>query len=89
MWEAIRWYARNGYRGFCFGRTEPENKGLMQFKAGWGAEEYPIHYYKYDLKKNSYVTVAVRTQGFHNKIFENMPVPMLRAVGSLLYRHMG
>ena len=31
MWEAIKWYANNGYESFCFGRTEMENIGLRQF----------------------------------------------------------
>lgn len=39
MWEAIKWYCRNGYRNLCFGRTEPENQGLRQFKSGWGTKE--------------------------------------------------
>jgi lipid II:glycine glycyltransferase (peptidoglycan interpeptide bridge formation enzyme) len=34
MWEAIKWYSQNGYRSLCFGRTEPENQGLLQFKSG-------------------------------------------------------
>ena len=39
MWEAIKWYANNGYENFCFGRTDMENVGLRQFKQGWGAKE--------------------------------------------------
>jgi len=59
MWEAIRWYSQNGYKSLCFGRTEPENQGLIQFKSGWGATEQPIHYYRYDLRKGSFVYRAL------------------------------
>jgi hypothetical protein len=89
MWEAIKWYTENGYKSLCFGRTEPENKGLMQFKNGWGAKEHLIHYYKYDLIKESFVRDSSKISGIHNSIFKNTPLPLLKLTGSLLYRHMG
>ena len=89
MWEAIRSYRAKGYAGFQFGRTEPQNSGLRQFKTGWGAREYPIHYYKYDLRQNAFVKDALKLTGIHNRIFGNMPMPLLKIAGSMLYRHMG
>jgi lipid II:glycine glycyltransferase (peptidoglycan interpeptide bridge formation enzyme) len=89
MWEAIKWFSKNGYKSICFGRTEPENKGLRRFKAGWGAKEGEEKYYKYDLKKGSFVSGSSRVSGFHNKIFRNMPLPILKKVGSILYKHVG
>jgi lipid II:glycine glycyltransferase (peptidoglycan interpeptide bridge formation enzyme) len=87
MWEAIKWYFQNGYKSLCFGRTEPENQGLIQFKSGWGATGHQINYYRYDLKKSSFVSDSSRVSGFHNKIFKNTPTPILNTVGRLLYRH--
>jgi len=89
MWEAIKWYSRSEYKSLYFGRTEPENKGLLQFKSGWGAKEYKISYFKYDLKRNSYVKDRSNLRGLHNKVFEKMPIPFLRLTGSLLYKHVG
>ena len=89
MWEAIKWYSQNGYKSLCFGRTEPENQGLIQFKSGWGTTEQPIHYYQYDLKKGSFVRGSSKVTGFHNKIFRNMPIPISNKIGSLLYKHVG
>jgi lipid II:glycine glycyltransferase (peptidoglycan interpeptide bridge formation enzyme) len=89
MWEAVKQYVKNGYGSFCFGRTEPENAGLRQFKSGWGAKEYLIYYYKYDLIKGAFVKDSSKVKGLHNKIFKNMPIPLLKITGSLLYRHMG
>jgi hypothetical protein len=88
MWEAIRWFARNGCKIFCFGRTEPENEGLRQFKTGWGTREDGLYYYKYNLLEKQYIRDQLLIYGFHNKVFENMPVPLSRIVGSLIYRHM-
>jgi hypothetical protein len=89
MWEALRWYCRNGFTRFSFGRTEPENEGLRQFKNGWGANEYPVHYYKYDLKRDAFVGETAGVADRYHKIFKGMPIFALRATGRLLYRHMG
>jgi len=88
MWEAIRRYAENGFESFSFGRTGPENKGLLQFKRGWGAREAVLRYYKYDLREGSYVVDHSKIESF-SPIFRRMPVPLLNMIGSLLYRHIG
>ncbi len=89
MWEAISWYAKNGYSQLCLGRTEPGNSGLRQFKAGWGASERTINYYRYDLGKKAFVRTPLSVSGTHNAIFRRMPAPLLRAAGAIMYRHMG
>lgn len=89
MWEAIKWYAKNGYETFNFGKTEPENSGLRQFKAGWGTEEETIKYYRYDLRKNEFVSGGSHVTGIHNKLFNNMPIPVSRVFSSIFYKHVG
>jgi hypothetical protein len=89
MWEAIKWYSQNEYKSFCFGRTDPENQGLIQFKSGWGTTEQQINYYRYDLEKDSFVSGSSKVSGFHNKIFRNIPIPLLNMIGSILYKHVG
>ena len=87
-WEAIRWYCRNGYKTFGFGRTESEHNGLLQFKRGWGAREEKLNYYKYDLKKSRFVLKEPGLKTSYN-LFRYMPTPLLRLTGNLLYRHVG
>jgi lipid II:glycine glycyltransferase (peptidoglycan interpeptide bridge formation enzyme) len=89
LWEAIRWYARQGYRSLCFGRSEPENDGLLQFKRGWGATERAIHYHKYDIGKKVFVNGAVNHFTGSRKIFHYLPIPLLRMTGSMVYKHIG
>jgi Acetyltransferase (GNAT) domain len=89
MWEAIRWYVRHGFRSLCFGRSEPDNDGLLQFKRGWGATERAIHYYKYDIVKEAFVDGTVKHSNGHRTIFHHMPIPLLRMTGSMLYKHIG
>ena len=89
MWEAIKRYAGEGARSLCFGRTEPENEGLRQFKTGWGADESIINYYRYDLAADAFVPGKQAVSARANRVFSRLPVPALKAIGGLLYRHMG
>jgi hypothetical protein len=89
MWEAIRWYSQNGYKSLCFGRSELENRSLIQYKSGWGTTEQQINYYRYDLKKNVFVNPTLKLTGLYNKIFRKIPIPILNKVGALLYKHVG
>jgi len=88
MWEAIKWCRQNGYRQFSFGRTEPDNEGLLQFKRGWGTREETIHYYKYDLSKDAFVKDSSKIINPH-AFFRKMPLPLLKLTGQIFYRHVG
>jgi hypothetical protein len=89
MWEAINRYIENGYRSFCFGRTNADASGLRQFKNGWGARERIIRYYRYDPAGKRFLgdSAPYREKGYG--ILTRMPLPLLRAAGRMLYRHMG
>ena len=88
MWQAIKWYCRNGYKTFSFGLTEPENQGLRQFKHGWGTREMTQYNYKYDLAKDAFVSAGNTFKSSYN-LFKIMPLPLLRLTGKLFYRHVG
>jgi hypothetical protein len=88
IWRAIQWGLENGNRQFSFGRTEPENAGLRQFKSGWGAEETDLRYYRYGLKQGRFCRQSPGIKTSY-AIFSKLPVPLLRLAGRLLYRHMG
>jgi hypothetical protein len=89
MWEAIKWGCDHGCRSLCFGRTEPDNEGLRQFKTGWGASEHFIKYYRFDLQKNVFVKTPKIISPLYRKIFGKLPMPVLNMLGSILYRQMG
>jgi hypothetical protein len=87
MWEGIKWLANKGIGTLRFGRTSQNSEGLRRYKLGWGSEEYLIHYYKFDLRRNALVTDRDEAAGWHNRIFRAMPIFMSRWAGNLLYRH--
>ncbi len=89
MWEAVRWYARSGGSELCLGKTEQANEGLRQYKLGWGAAEFPVDYFKHDLRRQEYVQDRDPIEGWYNPMFRLLPPGVSRLIGSVLYRHMG
>jgi lipid II:glycine glycyltransferase (peptidoglycan interpeptide bridge formation enzyme) len=89
LWHVIQWLCHHDYTELCFGRSAPNNTGLVQFKDGWGANKSRIGYYKYDLKTASFVQNVNRWNEAGSKIWQKMPMTLLQLAGSALYRHMG
>ena len=89
MWEAIKWYAANDYHSFCFGRTVLDNTGLLRFKSDWGTEERIVNYYRYDLRREEFVTRHASENPSYQRVFQLLPISALKLFGSVLYRHMG
>jgi len=89
MWDAVKWGCDHGCKTLCFGRTEPENDGLRQFKNGWATRETTISYYRYDLDKEAFTQKGQSINPIYNKLFSKAPIPILKTIGALLYRHMG
>jgi hypothetical protein len=44
FYEVIKWAVENKFKIFDFGKTDSENKGLRDFKSGWGATESDLYY---------------------------------------------
>lgn len=89
MWKAIEWLSQNGCKRLSLGRTDPDNEGLEHFKKGWGTTERIIKYYKLDLAKKAFVEKKSGIIKPHKKLLRLVPTFLLRAAGSLLYRHVG
>jgi lipid II:glycine glycyltransferase (peptidoglycan interpeptide bridge formation enzyme) len=87
MWEAIKSYIGQGKKTLDLGRTSSQGDGLRRYKLGWGAEERPINYYKYDFRKSHFVTAKDDSVGWYNQLFRVLPVHFSRALGALLYKH--
>jgi hypothetical protein len=89
MWKAIERLSKRGFESLCLGRTDIDHDGLRQFKAGWGAQEYPVNYYRHNLRQDTFVTQQQPLNGYSKAIFGKLPIPVLNVIGSLTYRHMG
>lgn len=89
MWESIRRLVEQQMDCLNLGRTSLSNEGLRRFKQGWGSSDYLMKYLKYDYKRRAFVGVADQAHGWHNAVFQRLPMAMLRLTGSLLYRYCG
>jgi len=89
MWEAIKHYTQKGLKIFDFGKTEINNDGLRRYKLGWGADEAIINYFLYNFDSNSFIKSHNRETGWYNWFFRKMPMPLLKASGTLIYKHAG
>ncbi len=88
MWEAIRHHADGKLGQLDFGRTAPDQEGLRRYKLSWGTVEYPIVYTALDPHSGRVCARRNLGQGWHNWVFRRLPIPLLRWVGSRLYRFM-
>ena len=89
MWAAIKWFSLNGYRSFCFGRTDVGDEGLRQFKNGWGTTEIILNYYRYNMTDGEFVPGRNSVGMYSEKLFRRLPPRLLGMIGQILYRHMG
>jgi hypothetical protein len=87
MWHGIKWHAQRGFTSLDFGRTSLHNEGLRRFKLNWGTSEYRIDYAKIDLGSGQYLASVDRATGWHNRIFQKLPISVSRLIGRLLYPH--
>jgi hypothetical protein len=88
MWEAIKHGIRSANRTFNFGRTDIANKGLLQFKQGWGAKEEKVKYYKFSLKNGTFISKPPNIKSSY-KFLRRAPIPLLKLAGRILYKHVG
>jgi len=88
-WESIKYCLDQNCEELNFGSIEPSNEGLRRYKTGWGADESTIKIYRYDLNKGDYIPINTKVTGFHNKIFNKTPIPLLKIFSSIFYKHFG
>jgi hypothetical protein len=88
LWHAIRWGCEHGYEVFDWGRTDLDNKGLREFKLGWGSEEQILHY-SVLTDRPSKTWVAGKTRRLLTPLIQRSPTWVCRVLGELLYRHFG
>ena len=87
-WKAIEWCLNNKIEILSFGRTDPGNKGLLQFKRGWRGREKVFNYFRYNLVDENY-RANCKYRYVLNKLFMPFPTILLKGIGRVLYRHVG
>jgi len=90
MWETIEKLRADGSGSLCFGRTDLDDDGLLQFKRSWGAVESRVSYWRLLMGGRSAVQVVGGRRGSAARfVLQRLPIPLLRLIGTLAYRHAG
>ncbi len=90
VWSAIQYGCDEGFRYYDFGRTSPDNTGLMFFKKCWGAKEInlPYHYWPSVKGVTSTEQKSLKYRML-TSILRRTPIAVSRAAGELLYKQLG
>jgi hypothetical protein len=88
--EGIRDLCGKGVRMLSFGRTDLHHEGLRQFKLSWGAAEKTLQYARYDVASKAYFQAKKhRARIPLESTMSKLPLPLLRLIGRVAYRHVG
>lgn len=87
---AIELACNEGFLTADFGKTTPDNIGLLDFKRRWGTKMYDVPYLYYpEIQGIMAMEETNRKYKLVVGIGRHMPFPLSRALGAVLYRHMG
>ena len=90
LWRAIEMACSEGYEYFDFGKTPPENKGLLDFKRRWGARMYDLPYFYYpEIKGTMSIEQDDLKHRFLRYIGKHTPLPVAKIIGKIAYHHLG
>jgi CelD/BcsL family acetyltransferase involved in cellulose biosynthesis len=85
FWRALQAASESGNRLFDFGRSNPENEGLRNFKRGWGADESELLYTALGAEPADEQSTEGRAQRVVESMIRRSPAPVARVIGELLY----
>jgi CelD/BcsL family acetyltransferase involved in cellulose biosynthesis len=90
LWEAVKSACEEGRTEFDFGKSPPDNPGLVEFKRRWGAEARACPYYYFPeirglmaVEQNSLKHRAIRF------LYRQSPLAVAQLLGRGIYRHLG
>ncbi|MBL4576400.1 MAG: hypothetical protein JKY51_09960, partial [Opitutaceae bacterium] len=89
-WTAVKLASKEGFKEFSFGRTCPDNTGLVTYKNKWGTieEDLPVCILSDSPRSESRIGHLL-TKRLIGGIFRNAPQFFCRFLGDFLYKHWG
>ncbi len=87
FWNAIQEAKARSFEELELGRSDPANAGLVTFKDRWGASRSDITYWTYP--HNHAPELHSWQWRAAQRIIPMMPDSVLKAMGGVLYRHIG
>ena len=87
LWNAIEEAKDKGMHELDMGRSDCDNAGLISFKERFGAVGRPLLYWTYPDRRKA--TLGIQDRAMIRSLARVTPEFALKAIGTLLYRHMG
>lgn len=87
FWQTIQQAKADGLEVFDMGRSDPHNAGLIAFKEYWGADPTPLQYWRVPQKPHHHF--SSRMSWIAERTVSTFPLGVLRAIGTVLYKHIG
>jgi hypothetical protein len=88
FWKTIQEARAQGVQEFDLGRSEVENRGLVDFKEHLGAARSRLVYVRIDRHLSRPTAQDWKVRALR-RAFSHMPNPCLRLAGNLFYRYIG
>jgi Acetyltransferase (GNAT) domain len=88
LWQAIKSLRQEKAGTLHLGRTSFEDSGLRRFKLGWAVTEQILHYFRFDVAANLWLSNSSLPGTLHKKVFGRLPLKLNQLAGSIIYRHL-
>jgi hypothetical protein len=89
-WHIISWGVEHGFESLDFGRTSPDNEGLIRYKNMWGMTDGDLPYYYYPRVKGA---VSTKESGLRYRcmtaLWRHLPLGIMEKLSTVLFRHLG
>lgn len=89
LWEAIKKAKNNQIEELDLGRSDYNNPGLIAFKERWGATKSKLAYFRYSARPHQFRASASWKLSMTKSIVARLPVRVLEAAGTVMYKHIG
>jgi len=86
FWHAVQDAKESGCVELDLGRSDLADQGLIEFKTHLGASSSKVTNYRYPGSGRAHTS---KKTWFSSKLYAHLPTPILKAAGTLFYRHVG
>jgi CelD/BcsL family acetyltransferase involved in cellulose biosynthesis len=88
-WHAMKKGCEEGFQSFNFGRTSPENTGLMRYKSMWGSRELDCPYF-YFPKVQGASSIMEKNGSYQvlTSIWSRLPTFLAEAISLWAYKYL-
>jgi CelD/BcsL family acetyltransferase involved in cellulose biosynthesis len=88
-WQALKKGSEEGFLSFNFGRTSPDNKGLVRYKRMWGSRELDCPYFYFpELQGASTALESKKSYQAFSSIWKRLPDFLVEAISLRVYKYL-